>query len=153
MASEERILNFYSAIIRAAARDGTLRCALMEVGGEPAAFEFNLAHRTTLHNFKLGFRKKFSELSTGIVLKAYVLQQTIAHEPHITEYDFMGTSEPYKLNWSKSIRSHGCYYIFPRGFRSLSAYWLFFRLRPWMRSRLPGLMQRIKPVMNKLLRR
>lgn len=155
MASTERILTFYTTIIKAAARDGTLRCALMEVGGEPAAFEFNLAHRNTLHNFKLGFRKRFSDLSTGIVLKSYALQQLMDGGPdsNITEYDFMGTSEPYKLNWSKSVRSHNRYYIFARQWHVLLAYRLAFQVKPWLQARAPGLAASLKSLKNRLAQR
>ncbi|HEU4603541.1 MAG TPA: GNAT family N-acetyltransferase [Steroidobacteraceae bacterium] len=135
MVSDPRIARFYLSIIEDAAQRGTLRCAVMEIDGEPAAFEFNLQHGLTLHNFKLGFRKKYSELSTGIVLKSFVFRRALSHSPaHFVEYDFMGTAEPYKLNWTKSVRTHSCYYLFAPTLRMTATYLAFFRLKPWLRQ-------------------
>lgn len=143
MASTAQIRNFYIPIIEAAARDGSLRCAVMEIDGQPVAFEFNLRHRTTLHNFKLGFDKKFGELSTGIVLKAHVLQESLGsdRERGLLEYDFMGTSEPYKLNWTKAVRSHSRHYVFAPRVPMRLAYWVMFTLKPWVRSSMPWLVR------------
>jgi hypothetical protein len=146
MASSEQILAFYRPIIEAAALAGTLECAVMEVDGEPAAFEFNLAHRRTLHNFKLGFKKKFSELSTGIVLKAHLLKEVLDRplQKRLTEYDFMGTAEPYKLNWTKSVRGHNRYYAFRPHWNLRLVHWLAFTVKPWIRSHAPWLISKLK---------
>ena len=151
MASSEQILGFYTPIIQAAARDGTLCCAVMEVDGEPAAFEFNLIHRNTLHNFKLGFKKKFSDLSSGIVLKAFLLKEILDGNAYkqLTEYDFMGAAEPYKLNWTKSIRSHSrCYVFAPRWDMSL-AHWALFTFKPLIKRRLPWMVNAVRTIRAK----
>jgi CelD/BcsL family acetyltransferase involved in cellulose biosynthesis len=141
MASEARIQDFYTSIIEDAASGGTLRCAIMEVDGEPAAFEFNLLHRNTLHNLKLGFRKKFSELSSGIVLKSHLLKEILdgKADRNLTEYDFMGTTEPYKLSWTKSVRSHSRYYLFADKWNMRCVHWVLFELKPWAKRELPWL--------------
>ncbi|HEU4654387.1 MAG TPA: GNAT family N-acetyltransferase [Steroidobacteraceae bacterium] len=135
MVSDPRIARFYRSIIEDAAQHGTLRCAIMEIDGQPAAFEFNLQHGATLHNFKLGFRQKYSELSTGIVLKAFIFRQALGQSPaQFAEYDFMGTAEPYKLNWTKAIRNHSHYYLFAPTLRMASTHWAYFRFKPWIRE-------------------
>jgi CelD/BcsL family acetyltransferase involved in cellulose biosynthesis len=151
MASSEQILGFYTPIIHAAARDGTLCCAVMEVDGEPAAFEFNLIHRNTLYNFKLGFKKKFSELSTGIVLKAFLLKEILDGNADIqlTEYDFMGSAEPYKLNWTKSIRYHSRYYVFAPKWDMSLAHWALFTFKPVIKRRLPWMVNVLHKIRGK----
>jgi CelD/BcsL family acetyltransferase involved in cellulose biosynthesis len=136
--------------VNAAARAGTLRCAVMEVGGEPAAFEFNLMHRGTIHNFKLGFRKKYAELSTGIVLKAFLLEQVLreAATPRLLEYDFMGTTEPYKLNWTKNVRTHSRFWAFRRSWHMAPIYWLEFIAKPWLGTKLPWLLAGLRKTKN-----
>lgn len=153
MASTKQIRDFYLRIFAAAAADGTLRCAVMRVDGEPAAFEFNLTHRTTLHNFKLGFRKKYAELSTGIVLKAALLRDAISGEDGKTlrEYDFMGTNEAYKLNWAKAVRSHVRLMAFPR--TSLQPMLrLHLQFKPFVKARLPGLTTWLRATIRKRFR-
>lgn len=140
IASEPEILEFYTRIISDYAERGDLRCALMEVDGEPAAFELNLKHRNTLHNFKLGFKKKFSHISTGIVLKSHLLHEALEGErrdPEIVEYDFMGTSEPYKLNWSKMVRHHDRYLVFSDRPESRWLHWSSYKVKPFVRDQAP----------------
>lgn len=152
MASSEQIRGFYARIIQAAAIKGTLRCAIMESDGEPVAFEFNLVHRSTLHNFKLGFRKQYAELSTGIVLKARVLKDAVsgADAATLREYDFMGTTEPYKLNWAKNVRSHIRVWAVQRTSGIAPIIWVKFDLVPFVRTRFPGLAKHLRALRDKL---
>jgi CelD/BcsL family acetyltransferase involved in cellulose biosynthesis len=151
MVSTPQVREFYTAIVQAAASSGTLRCAVMNVDGEPAAFEFNLMHGDTLHNFKLGFRKKYADLSTGIVLKAYLLEcaMTAAEKPTLREYDFMGTSEAYKLNWTKTVRTHSRLRVFRRRWNLTPIYWLSFVVKPWTASRFPKITEMLRKLKNR----
>ncbi len=148
MSSQENVWKFYRQVITAEAEAGNLRCAIMEVGGEPAAFELNIVHRQTIHNLKLGFKKRFSDLSSGIVLKSFLLKSLMeeVRESRLEEYDFMGAAEPYKLHWTKEVRSHGHYYFFPPDRDWSVWYWAFFVLKPFLRDHLAtpyGLLKRV----------
>lgn len=151
MASTQRLRDFYSSVITNAAKDETLRCALMEIDGEPAAFEFNIFHRHTVHNFKLGYKKKFSDLSPGIALKLFTLQELINRrdvEP-ILEYDFMGAAEPYKLNWTKQTRPHIHVYIFSPRWDTNLEHGIIFVMKPWILATFPRLAAVAKSVKNR----
>lgn len=140
IASRPEVLEFYSTLIRAYAARGGVRCALMKISGEPAAFELNLLHRGTLHNLKLGFKKKFACVSTGVVLKAYLMQTLLADKerrPVPRAYDFMGIAEPYKLQWSKQVRAHERYRVFAKRPAPTALYWLRYVAKPFARERFP----------------
>lgn len=148
MASTDQIRNFYSQIIRGAANDGSLLVGLMSIDGEPAAFEFNLICRSKLHNFKLGFRRRYAHLSPGIVLKAFVLRSILASQSDVrlTEYDFMGTSEPYKLSWTDTIRSHCRIVVFSDSIDLRFAHWVAFQFKPFVRRSMPWLVSLLSTV-------
>lgn len=152
IASRADIRAFYQAVIESYAKREQLYCALMEVDGEPAAFELNLAHQSTMYNFKLGFKKKFSHLSTGVVLKAFFLEEILQPANNngrtFDTYDFMGTAEDYKLRWSKFLRAQNQYIVFSnRGSARRLHKWLYV-VRPYMRERMPALYSLAKRVSN-----
>ncbi|MDQ2076206.1 GNAT family N-acetyltransferase [Marinimicrobium sp. ABcell2] len=149
IASRQEIFDFYQKVIKAYAQRGQLRCALMEVNGEPAAFELNLGHNRTLHNFKLGFKKKFSHISTGIVLKAFLLKQILdseGPEPEFMEYDFMGVAEAYKLRWSKKVRVQNRYIVFSKRKTTRRLYQWLYVVKPYVRDSFPALYTLAKKV-------
>jgi CelD/BcsL family acetyltransferase involved in cellulose biosynthesis len=142
IASRNEIFTFFGNVTSAYAQRGKLRCALMEVDGEPAAFELNLAHNKTLHNLKLGFKKKFSHISTGVVLKAFLLKQILdsqGPEPEFVEYDFMGMAEDYKLRWSKNVRVQNRYIVFSKRWTTRRLYKWLYVVRPYMQENMPVL--------------
>lgn len=129
---------FFRGMAEGAARRGWLDMAYLLVGGEPAAFEFNLRHRGKIYNLKLGYRQEVSELSPGIVLKQHVLRRAIADG--VVEYDFLGAAEPYKLHWTEQVRQLGEIWVVRSGLIPRAAHVAYFRLRPFMVRRLPWLM-------------
>lgn len=151
IASRRDIRDFYQAVIECYAQRKQLYCALMEVDGEPAAFELNLAHRTTLYNFKLGFKKKFSHISTGVVLKAFLLKEILdsqGRKREFSTYDFMGSAEDYKLRWSKNLRVQNQYIVFSNQGAARRLYKWLYVVRPYMRERMPALYSLAKRVTN-----
>lgn len=149
IASRRDIRAFYQTVIESYAQRKQLYCALMEVDGEPAAFELNLAHQNTLYNFKLGFKRKFSHISTGVVLKAFFLKEMLDSQRHGREfatYDFMGTAEDYKLRWSKSLRVQNQYIVFANQGAARRLYKWLYVVRPYMRERMPALYSLAKRV-------
>ena len=154
MASTPQIRQFYEAIIDDAANSGTLFVGIMEVDDLPIAFEFNIVCGQTLHNFKLGYRKDCADWSPGIVLKAFVLEKFInecaKQHKYSAEYDFMGTNEPYKRNWSKAVREHVLLKGFARNWDlAIIHYWLY-RLKPGLRKLFPWLGRIEEAVFNAL---
>jgi CelD/BcsL family acetyltransferase involved in cellulose biosynthesis len=142
MCSTPAIRDFYATVIIDAAERGSLRCAVLELDGMPVAFDFNLMHRHTLHNFKLGYCKSCAHLSPGVALRAFLLRELYrgpdAAKP--VEFDLMGASEPYKLEWTHAIRSHGCYLLFPRRLEPMVIWWAYFWLVPHIRQHAPWLL-------------
>jgi CelD/BcsL family acetyltransferase involved in cellulose biosynthesis len=150
MASTPQIRDFYTQVIQGAATDGSLQVGLMYIDGEPAAFDFNLICRSVMHNFKLGFRRQYAQLSPGIVLKSYILQNIYANQSEcpIAELDFMGASEPYKLSWAASVRSHSRLLIFADRIDMRCAHWLTFQLKPFVHKSMPWLISLSRQVKN-----
>jgi CelD/BcsL family acetyltransferase involved in cellulose biosynthesis len=140
MVSQPNIRELYETVINATARDGSLRVGLMWIDDEPIAFEFNVLSRDTLHNFKLGFRPRYADLSPGLLLKTFVLQafaDELKAGSDLGEYDFKGISEAYKLNWTDEVRDHVRLLVFSKRPDLAALYSLHYRLKPALRQRAP----------------
>ncbi len=140
MASTPEVRRFYEQLIAACAESGTLFAALLLLEGEPVAFEFNVLCARTLHNFKLGYRNTQADWSPGLVLKAYTMQRYLeefGRGDANLEYDFMGTDEPYKQNWTADVRAHECVKGFRPTLRNRLAVALRYKLKPAIRDRFP----------------
>lgn len=147
IASRPEIKRFYESILEESSRRNELICALLEIDGEPAAFELNIICGKTLHNLKLGFKEKYSDLSAGFVLKSNLIKKMVGDEgllSNLSEYDFMGVAEPYKLNWSKSVREHMNYEIYRSYSKGILIFYLKYKVKPYIKDNVPTVFNFLK---------
>lgn len=138
MTSQPVVMAFYEQVIRDAADHGRLRCGVLTLDGQPIAFDLNIRHGSTLHSLKLGFRDEHAGLSPGMVLKSHLLRDLLAEaNGAISEYDFMGASEPYKLSWASGVRTHSELQLFARTWRMAALHRLAYVAKPLVRARFP----------------
>ena len=131
IASTDHLRQFYSEI---AAQDW-LQLAILELDGTPIAFEYNLRYEQVVYNLKLGYRPQFASLSPGLVLQARVLQHAV--ESGVRRYDFMGTDEEYKRNWSRTIRIHRRLVVFNNQVVLRLAHLVRWRVKPFLKTHFP----------------
>lgn len=146
MVATPEIQHFFHEVIQSAEKDNNLFAAIMTIDGEYAAFEVNIKCRDKLHNLKLGYKSKYADLSAGIVLKNFCLSRVMNNkQQNIFEYDLMGTTEAYKLNWTKQIRSHQAVHVIPKSFRNV--FWAIkYQYKNWFRKKTPGLFAFMKSI-------
>lgn len=59
---------------------------------------------------KTSFDERFSEFSPGSVVIDFAIQHAI--ELDANEFDFLGSADPHKLAWSKSVRLHSDHFLY-----------------------------------------
>jgi CelD/BcsL family acetyltransferase involved in cellulose biosynthesis len=79
---------------RAAFREGWLQLAFLEVGGERACSYMNFDYGGRIWVYNSGFDPRFTQLSPGWVLLAYLLQWALGHGRE--EFDLLRGGEGYK---------------------------------------------------------
>lgn len=126
--SRPAIEAFYRELADVASRRGWLRTAYLFVDGTPAAYEFNLLHRGTLYNLKLGYHQDFADLSPGLVLKQAVLRRAVSEGVEV--YDLLGEAEPYKMRWTSRVRPLVEVWIHRSGTIPWLQHQAYFGLRP-----------------------
>lgn len=87
----------FRATLRAAAENGYLHLAFLEVDGQRAAAYLSFDFGNRLYVYNSAIDPRYNALSVGWVLLGYLLQWSIAHKRRA--FDFMRGSEDYKLRF------------------------------------------------------
>lgn len=145
IASDERRMAFYNAI--AQSQREWLVLGLLYIDGKPVAFEYNLLHKGTVYNLKLGFNEDYAKLSPGIVLRLSLLEWV--HENKARKFDYMGNAADYKTMFSTDIISHEDLYIFGQSLGCLTAYYTKGRLLPAVKTLLRPVKRTLTGLLNR----
>ena len=130
--STASLRQFYSEIATAS---DWLQLAILELDGTPISFEFDLMYERVLYNLKLGYRSQFGALSPGLVLQAKVLEK--ATEDGVHQYDFMGSDEGYKRQWSQTVRVHRRIVVFNHQVVLRMVHLVRWRVKPFLKAHFP----------------
>ncbi len=95
--------DFNATLMRAAAREGSLRLALLRVGETPAAAQMWILRNGQAAVLKLAHDEAFKPLSPGTLLTAHMIRHLLDTE-HVTELDFGRGDDPYKQLWTTTRR-------------------------------------------------
>jgi CelD/BcsL family acetyltransferase involved in cellulose biosynthesis len=102
IASHQATTAFYRDVARWAAGRGSLRLAFLRLDGRPLAFDFAIEEDGRHYLLKTGFDPAYRELSPGMLLRFEMLGR--AFQLGLRSYEFLGTDEPWKLDWTSSVR-------------------------------------------------
>ena len=78
------------------------------------------------------FDPLFAQYSPYHLLFSMVLQN--AFETGLEEFDFLGVSDDWKLEWTREIRPHHWLYVFPRALRASLIYRIKFQILPKLKQ-------------------
>lgn len=122
------VQRFYTLLARAAAERGSLRLCFLTLNGERIAFGYFLEQGNKRYLLKVGYDPQFACYSPSTLLCNLVLRD--AFDRQLTQLDFLGLADPWKLCWTKSLRTHYWVYLFPDRLKPRVLHWLRFHLRP-----------------------
>lgn len=138
------VSRFYSTLARRAAERGWMRLNFLRAGAIRVAFDYSLFYRNRVHLLKLGYDPAYAPYSPSNLLVSLVLED--ACERDVREYDFLGESADWKLQWTKHSRPHYWLFVFSSSFKG--------RFLHLIKSRLVPLLKRdgLQPLRNFVLR-
>ena len=118
---------FYTEIARWAATRGWLRLAFLRLEGRPLAFDFCLEAGGAYYALKGGYDVEYKRFGPGSLLTLESLKH--AFENDLDSYEFLGTDDAYKLQWTSDVRERVRLQIFSRTIagRGQDAAWRFGR--------------------------
>ena len=102
--SDATLRRFYTDIARWAAAQGYLRLDFLRLDDRPIAFQYRLVHGGTIWYLKAGYDEAHGRWSPSIRLLTATLRQAV-EDPTTTRFEWLGSTERYKLEWSDDLRT------------------------------------------------
>ena len=138
------VSRFYSSLARRSAERGWLRLHFLQAGPQRVAFDYSLSYKNRLYLLKLGYDPDYARYSPFNLLLCMILQD--ASERGVKEYDFLGESADWKLQWAKRSRPHYWLFVFSSSFKGRLLHLIKSRLIPSLKRK------RLRPLRNLALR-
>jgi len=146
IACDQEVTRFYSDIARRAARQGTLYFTFLLLNGRRIAFDLSMIYNQRLFKLKPGYLQEYHASSPGQQLTVMTIRD--AYTRGLSEVDFLGSADEWKLAWTKDIRQHQWAYVFKKNLLGSFLYYAKFHLAPWIRAyrarRAEALTQEVK---------
>jgi len=108
--SDPAVRRFYGLFAERAAEHGWLRLLFLTVNGQSIATAYALCYQQRLLLVKTGYDPNYAKCSPFKILTYFALREAIA--AGLTEFDFLGDAEPWKLEWTTTTRPHDWLFIF-----------------------------------------
>jgi CelD/BcsL family acetyltransferase involved in cellulose biosynthesis len=131
ISSDTAVRYFYSLLAKRAAASGWLRLLFLTVDGRRIAVSYGSSYRNRLLLFKTGYDPAFATCSPFKVLTCFAIRH--AYEEGMSEVDFLGDAEPWKLDWTRTTRHHDWLFVFSSSMRARLVHSLKFRMAPELR--------------------
>jgi CelD/BcsL family acetyltransferase involved in cellulose biosynthesis len=109
------LVSFYRQIAEEASTLGMLRLIFLTVGDTRIAFAYGLFYKNKIYVLKAGYRPSYGRFSPYLLLCHLLFQQ--ACDEGVSEYEFLGGSDAWKLHWADKTKPQCWFYIFPRKMR------------------------------------
>jgi CelD/BcsL family acetyltransferase involved in cellulose biosynthesis len=111
--------SFYAALARWAASAGLLRVALMTLDGRTVAADLALEDERSHYFLKTGFDPELRKLAPGLILRRDMVAR--AFGTGLATYEFLGSADRYKLDWTDTVHEIDEVRLYPRGVGGLAA--------------------------------
>jgi CelD/BcsL family acetyltransferase involved in cellulose biosynthesis len=111
MACQPELVRFYAEFAERAAARGWLRLLFLRAGDRRVAFTYALEYANRLFLLKRGYDPEFASYSPT-QLQMYELIRD-GFERRLTAIEFLGDADPWKLEWTSTVRRHVWMHVFP----------------------------------------
>jgi len=127
IARRESTQRFYDEVAQSAGRFGYLSLYLLELDGRLVAAHFGLALGGRYFMPKCAIDETAKPYAPGHLLIHAVLQD--AARRGLTQFDFMGADDEYKMKWASGVRSHSSWFVFRKSLYGRLLYALRFQAK------------------------
>lgn len=119
---------FYRAVAVWAAEQGCLRLCFLRLDDHALAFDFAVEHRGVHSLLKTGFDEAQRAAGPGKLLRLHVLRDCT--DRGVQRYEFLGTEQDWKREWTTMSRQRLRVHAFPRGAPGTASYLAIALVRP-----------------------
>lgn len=118
--SDPSVNRFYTLIADRASSGGWMRLLFLTVNGKRIATTFASRYDNRLSFFKTGYDPEFAKYAPFKMLTYFAIKDGFSQG--LSEVDFLGDAEPWKLEWTDTIRPHDWLFVFGHSARGWLAY-------------------------------
>jgi CelD/BcsL family acetyltransferase involved in cellulose biosynthesis len=133
IASDRTVQRFYTLLAERGADRGWLRLLFLNAGGKRIAVSYSAVYDRRLFLLKTGHDRDFHTCSPFKLLTYLAAQE--AYTRGLREIDFLGDTEPWKQEWSPTVRGHEWLFIFSRSRRARLLHSIKFQMAPEIRKK------------------
>ena len=122
IASDPHVQQFYTLLADRTGDQGWLRLLFLTVNGKRIATSYASRYQDRLSFFKTGYDPEYSKYAPFKLLTYFTIRDGFS--TGLREVDFLGDAEPWKLEWTSTIRPHDWMFVFghnPRGWLAYNA--------------------------------
>jgi CelD/BcsL family acetyltransferase involved in cellulose biosynthesis len=127
-----RVRNFYALLTERTDKCAWLRLLFLSVGGQRIAAAYAAVYANRLFLLKTGYDPAFAKCSPFKLLTSFAIEY--AFSQGLSELDFLGDTEPWKLEWTSTTRPHDWLFVFAGTPRGRLLHPLKFQVVPALRS-------------------
>ena len=110
ISSDPAVQRFYTSLIERATDAGWLELLFLKVGDRRVATSYGARFANRLFLFKTGYDPEFATGAPFKTLTSLAIED--ACNRGLSEVDFLGDAEPWKLEWTSTSRGHDWLYVF-----------------------------------------
>jgi CelD/BcsL family acetyltransferase involved in cellulose biosynthesis len=130
--SDPAIQRFYTVLAQRASAQGWVRLMFLAAGGRRIATSYGARYGNRLFLFKTGYDPEFAPCAPFKLLTYFAIQG--AYGEGLSEVDFLGDVEPWKLEWTETSRPHDWLFVFSHGVRARLLHSIKFQMVPELRK-------------------
>jgi len=123
---------FYTRLADRFAQMGWFQLNFLTVAGRRIAFHYSLRYADKVYLLKPGYDPQFARFSPVNLLCFLFLQD--AFRNGLTEFDFLGEEDEWKLQWTRTARRHCWLFVFSNRLVPSLIYWTKFRVLPLLHN-------------------
>lgn len=128
IASDPAVRRFYTSLIERGTQGGWLQLLFLKAGDRRIATSYGACFDRRLFLFKTGYDPEFATGAPFKILTSFAIQEACARG--LSEVDFLGDAEPWKLEWTSASRGHDWLYVFSETMRAQLLHSLKFQWLP-----------------------
>ena len=132
IASDPAVHRFYTTLIERGTNAGWLQLLFLRVGDRRVATSYGACFDKRLFLFKTGYDPAFATGAPFKMLTSLAIQH--ASERGLSEVDFLGDAEPWKLEWTSASRGHDWLYVFSDTMRAQLLHSIKFQWLPTLKQ-------------------
>lgn len=110
--SDPAVERFYTTLADRGTEHGWLQLMFLNVNGRRIATSYGAVYDRRLFLFKTGYDPEYSKCSPFKLLTYFAIQE--AYREGLSELDFLGDAEPWKLEWTTTSRGHDWMFVFAK---------------------------------------